>query len=586
MAGILDAGYRLLDPVLPFDKYLDPRFGGGSGVPAPQAPQPAPVRSGLYGPEMGGEPPRPSQMAQQPVQMFGQGLGFGAGPQAPTPAPEPRRKPTLADAIWGVLAGHSPGMARLRAEDAYATAEARDIARRAAAEEDAMARRVFGADEAGYLAWRGNREKTGEALASRLEDYTVGPGGRRGRGSQVLMEAPTAPLKLSPGEVAFDPTGRQIASAPFRPEVINLSPGSSAAIVDPNALAPGSDDLFERLIIQESGGRPGITGPQTPYGRAQGMTQMLPATAEAMAKKLGLPWRPEMMTATSPEAAQYQRTLGRAYFDEGLEKYGGDPEKALMYYHGGPDEGLWGPKTRSYAQAILGGGNRPASRVVARGDAKPMARPATAEEKAAYGLSADTPATMMPDGELKVLTAAAKDLAADEKAAVAKEMQAAKAQSIIATIDGVLPKIGKATAGLGGQWLGAVPGTEAYDVGRQIETIKANLGFQELQAMRESSPTGGALGAIAVQELIALQATVASLDQGQSPKQLEANLKKIRTHYNRWLQAVNGQGGAAPSAKPTRPAQKDPFPGIKEGQRVTQNGVTYRRQGNQMVPVR
>lgn len=125
------------------------------------------------------------------------------------------------------------------------------------------------------------------------------------------------------------------------------------------AAAPQTDALFSSLIQQESGGRPGVLGPQTQYGRAEGMTQMLPATAKDMADKLGVPWRPDLMRGKTPEAAAYQTQLGKAYFEEGLQKYDGDPAKALMYYHGGPNERLWGPKTRAYAQQVLeraGGG--------------------------------------------------------------------------------------------------------------------------------------------------------------------------------------------------------------------------------------
>lgn len=568
--GILDAGYRLLDPILPFDKYLDPRFGGGSGgapMPAPQMPA-APVRSGIYGPQMGGEPPMAPRPVPQPAQMAAPSV-MTAGPRS-SEAPS-RRKPTLTDTIWGVLAGQSPGMARLRAEEAYATADARDMARRQAAEEDAMARRVFGADEAGYLAWRGNREETGRALASRQEDYTLNAGGIRGRGGSALLRAPTAPLKLSPGERAYDERGREIAAAPFRPEIVTNTPGSVTSVVDlgqpaPSGAASPRSPEVGKFIYNQLQGLPGVRL-GNPGPRSEAEIAALPLSAKDTYHRQGA-----ALDFTAPgQDPKAVIAAAKARVGPGYEVIY-HPENGSFHVEPGPDWRGAGPA------------GTPTSRVVARGEAKPMARPATAAEKAAYGLSADTPATMSPDGEIKVLTAAAKDLAADEKAARAREMQAAKAQSIIATIDGVLPAIGKTTAGLGGQWLGNVPGTPAYDVGRQIDTIKANLGFQELQAMRESSPTGGALGAIAVQELIALQATVASLDQGQSPKQLEANLKKIRTHYNRWLQAVNGD--AAPVASPKRPAQRDPFPGIKEGQRVTQNGVTYRRQGNQMVPVR
>lgn len=110
--------------------------------------------------------------------------------------------------------------------------------------------------------------------------------------------------------------------------------------------------MFGALIEQESGGRAGAIGPQTKYGRALGKTQMLPDTAREMARKLGVPFRPEMLTGTSPEAAAYQERLGRAYFDEGLSKTG-NIRDALRYYHGGPNRQLWGPKTNSYASEVL-----------------------------------------------------------------------------------------------------------------------------------------------------------------------------------------------------------------------------------------
>lgn len=107
------------------------------------------------------------------------------------------------------------------------------------------------------------------------------------------------------------------------------------------------------MIQQESGGRAGIRGPQTQYGQPLGMAQTLPETAREMARKLGLGYRPDLLTGTSAEAAAYQRRLGEAYLQEGLERHGGDARLALMYYHGGPDQRKWGPKTRAYADAVL-----------------------------------------------------------------------------------------------------------------------------------------------------------------------------------------------------------------------------------------
>ena len=109
--------------------------------------------------------------------------------------------------------------------------------------------------------------------------------------------------------------------------------------------------VFQAVIEQESGGRAGVTGPQTRYGRAQGLAQMLPETAREMAGKLGVPYRPELMTGTSPEAANYQYQLGLAYFKQGLAATG-NLRDALRYYHGGPDRSIWREKTNRYADEV------------------------------------------------------------------------------------------------------------------------------------------------------------------------------------------------------------------------------------------
>lgn len=110
--------------------------------------------------------------------------------------------------------------------------------------------------------------------------------------------------------------------------------------------------LSSAVERQESGGRIGIEGSPTQWGRAAGLMQVLPETAREMAGKLGLPYRPELMTGKSAEAANYQRRIGEAYLQEGLAKTG-NMRDALHYYHGGPDRSMWGPKTRSYATSVL-----------------------------------------------------------------------------------------------------------------------------------------------------------------------------------------------------------------------------------------
>lgn len=330
--------------------------------------------------------------------------------------------------------------------------------------------------------------------------------------------------------------------------------GSASGEARASAAAPsGAASLMPHLIQQESGGDGNAVGPMTDYGQAFGSTQMLPATAESMARKLGLAWRPDLMRGDTKNALEYQSRLGEAYLQEGLDKYGGDARKGLMYYHGGPDESLWGPKTNAYADSVL--------RRMGQGGGAPRRDEVQPYEVAANGetppppaggprLIAQRPKAVDPLKELQrqnlesqVLERQEKTADRDQKLARSKEAAQAKAATIVTAVDDALSKIGRGEAGFVGAKMSEVPGTKAYDVARQIETIKANLGFQELQAMRESSPTGGALGAIAVQELVALQSTVANLDIGQSEQQLRSNLGRIKAHYQRWLDTVNKSGG-------------------------------------------
>jgi transcriptional regulator with XRE-family HTH domain len=147
-------------------------------------------------------------------------------------------------------------------------------------------------------------------------------------------------------------------------------------------------------------------------------------------------------------------------------------------------------------------------------------------------------------------TRSAKQLREDEKRQDRLDRQAQSANAAIAGADRIIQEVGEAkekvsgfTAGLG-SYLSVLPLTEAKDLSKRLTTIKANLGFDRLQQMRDASPTGGALGQVAVQELIALQSTIASLDQDQSPAQLKQALDKIETSYAKWRETVRQAGKA------------------------------------------
>ena len=96
-------------------------------------------------------------------------------------------------------------------------------------------------------------------------------------------------------------------------------------------------------------------------------------------------------------------------------------------------------------------------------------------------------------------------------------------------------------AGFGGKILSNIAGSDAYDFNARIETIKANIGFDKLQAMRDASPTGGALGQVSEMELRQLNASMGNLDIGQSPEQLRENLIAVREQYIRTIRAIEAQ---------------------------------------------
>jgi len=115
-------------------------------------------------------------------------------------------------------------------------------------------------------------------------------------------------------------------------------------------------------------------------------------------------------------------------------------------------------------------------------------------------------------------------------------------KSKIAKADLVLGKIVEAsefikenwfTTGFMGGLLQSIGGTDARNLRGMIDTIKANIGFAELQAMRDASPTGGALGQVAVQEINFLQSTIAALDQAQDDNILLQNLEQVAESMRR-----------------------------------------------------
>lgn len=112
--------------------------------------------------------------------------------------------------------------------------------------------------------------------------------------------------------------------------------------------------LLRSLIMTESSGNPNAVGPETKWGRAQGLAQMIPDTQ----KRLGItdPFDPE------------QSIMGAArLLDENLKRYG-NLDEAVMAYHGGTNKANWGPKTKDYLKKIRGGMGQPQETQVAQAE--------------------------------------------------------------------------------------------------------------------------------------------------------------------------------------------------------------------------
>lgn len=85
-------------------------------------------------------------------------------------------------------------------------------------------------------------------------------------------------------------------------------------------------------------------------------------------------------------------------------------------------------------------------------------------------------------------------------------------------------------------------GQGSTDLSGVIDTLKANLSFDELSAMRTdpANKTGGALGNVTEQELKLLSSVVSSLNQKMSEQELRNSLAKIDLHYRRYRALLNG----------------------------------------------
>lgn len=96
--------------------------------------------------------------------------------------------------------------------------------------------------------------------------------------------------------------------------------------------------LLKAQAMQESSLNPNAVGPQTKYGKASGLVQLIPSTAESLG-------------VTDPNDPDQAIKAQAQLMAENVKRYG-NIEDALHAYHGGTNEDNWGPKTKAYAQNV------------------------------------------------------------------------------------------------------------------------------------------------------------------------------------------------------------------------------------------
>jgi len=134
---------------------------------------------------------------------------------------------------------------------------------------------------------------------------------------------------------------------------------------------------------------------------------------------------------------------------------------------------------------------------------------------------------------------------------------AERATRTLQSVDELMGKVNRWTTGIGSM-TAMIPETNARNFKAELDTLKANIVFNELTAMREASKTGGALGAVSDKEMQLLSSALGALDAGQSPDNIRKQLAKIKESVRRW-QVASGQSSTTSNGDATPSEAETPF---------------------------
>lgn len=300
----------------------------------------------------------------------------------------------------------------------------------------------------------------------------------------------------------------------------------------------GGGGTFERMLRVESGGKQFDRSgrPLTSSAGAIGIAQVMPKTAPEAARLAGLPFD-DNRYRNDPE---YNRALGEAYFEKQLADFGDERLAAAAYnagpgavrralQKGGPDGWInhVPAETQNYVQSVFGG----------RGAAGAGAGPTPVIKGS--NTKANEALTAMEAAKARY----------DETIEVAKRLlNNPDLDTILGNIQGNIPETALSLYSQG-----------AANALADYNTLLTTAGFQELQAMRDASPTGGALGQVAVEENKMLQKSAFSSSRTQAEAKFKQAVRDYISRLERSRSRVVGAyerqfgerlpSGATPSAK-------------------------------------
>ena len=348
---------------------------------------------------------------------------------------------------------------------------------------------------------------------------------------------------LAPGSIRFDDQGRKIAEAPFAPSYQKVGEGETLIDASGGAGGRGGSVLDERAARD-------VVASILPNAVITSGTRTPERNAEVGGVPNSYHLRGQALDIKPPEGVSLQQ------FRQTLEARG-VPVSELI------DEGdHW----------HLAWGDNGGARVIAQGAEKPKARPATAAEKAAYQISANTPAMIMPDGTFKIIeTPAGKPLPVALQNAEDKDYEKIDGHEVIADqLGGFVNQIQSGKLKLG-PVSNRLAEARTYAGMASQEDANYNSFVSGMKKMRDDS-------------LALANGTQTEGDAKRAWEQLFANMndERVVTQRLKEIQAINARAvkfrqdqidrrrtrnGAepvfgtvqAPAAKTTRPPEKDPL---------------------------